>query len=396
MDNTIDLGAMGLGRGGLRSHQVHFYEHEDVLYQAVSTFVAEGIAAGDPIVIIATEAHRRAFCDRLRSQGTSLDAALQAGQLLLWDARETLSRFMDGAMPDWNRFLATVGATVDRVARWHDTGHVRAYGEMVDSLWRDGKPDAAIRLEEMWNDLQHGRSFDLLCAYSMGSFYKEPAALARVCATHSHVLPFRAAAEASSSPVPVPRRGARAAPGGRERPTRRVAPAAHPGGPERAAHEGDRRDRRRGDVGAGGTAVVDQVGAALEASSAALWLVSEDGREARLARAVGYAEEARARLEVLPLETAASTPALDALRLGEPIFIASQAELLARYPHLAGMVTVGRSYRIACLPDPRGREMLGSLAFTFDERSAIDDERARASCCSSRATAARRSSACGC
>lgn len=42
---------------------------------------------------------------------------------------------------------------------------VAAFGEMVALLWADGKMDAAIKLEELWNDLAHTNSFSLLCAY---------------------------------------------------------------------------------------------------------------------------------------------------------------------------------------------------------------------------------------
>jgi hypothetical protein len=62
---------------------------------------------------------------------------------------------------------------------------------MVDVLWREGNPQAAIRLEEMWNDLGRSHSFTLLCAYVMGNFFKERHGeqFRRVCETHSHVIP---------------------------------------------------------------------------------------------------------------------------------------------------------------------------------------------------------------
>ena len=59
---------------------------------------------------------------------------------------------------------------------------LRAYGEMVDVLWRRGEKSAALRLEELWNELQARRSFTLLCAYAMGKFYKEPADDPQLCA----------------------------------------------------------------------------------------------------------------------------------------------------------------------------------------------------------------------
>ena len=62
---------------------------------------------------------------------------------------------------------------------------------MVDLLWRDGNPEGAIRLEELWNALAEHYTFHLLCAYPMGNFYSEShaAQFEQVCRTHSHVFP---------------------------------------------------------------------------------------------------------------------------------------------------------------------------------------------------------------
>ena len=90
--------------------------------------------------------------------------------------------------PDPARFQAAVGELIaERTARAIGV-RSRAYGEMVDVLWKQGARSAAVRLEELWNDLQTRQSFSLLCAYAMGSFYKEPASAQRVCGTHTHVV----------------------------------------------------------------------------------------------------------------------------------------------------------------------------------------------------------------
>src|SRR3954464_2215397 len=67
----------------------------------------------------------------------------------------------------------------------------RAYGEMVDVLWKDGNIDGAIAVEELWNELATKYSFSLLCAYSMGNFFKEAHthSFKQICGTHGNVLP---------------------------------------------------------------------------------------------------------------------------------------------------------------------------------------------------------------
>jgi hypothetical protein len=80
---------------------------------------------------------------------------------------------------------------------------IRAYGEMVDLLWKDGATTAAIRLETLWNQLARSDDFDLMCGYSMGNFYKG-AALDAITRQHTHVMPSDGGA-----PVPFDRRADR-------------------------------------------------------------------------------------------------------------------------------------------------------------------------------------------
>jgi PAS domain S-box-containing protein len=167
----------------LHHHAVQFYEEEGFLVEHVAEFLAEGVREGEPCIVIATPEHNAAFDARLRSLG------IDTGRIIYADARATLERFLDRGMPDAQRFRRVVGGALRKAGG--AAGHVRAYGEMVDLLWRDGEPDAAIRLEELWNDLAHRQTFSLLCAYPMGNFYKESdrAAFEKICETHTLVRP---------------------------------------------------------------------------------------------------------------------------------------------------------------------------------------------------------------
>lgn len=179
------------GDSGRCAHVVQFYDGDDFLSNRVADFLAEGFTVGQPAVVIATEAHRLAFNEHLRQKGVDVDGLIAGGQFLSLDARETLAAFMDGSMPSAALFKATVGVTIAESLRRNAGASLRAYGEMVDLLWCDGNPEAAIALEELWNDLANLHTFSLLCAYNMGSFYKQAHAdgFRQVCQTHTHVLP---------------------------------------------------------------------------------------------------------------------------------------------------------------------------------------------------------------
>jgi signal transduction histidine kinase len=172
-------------------HAVQFYEGEGFLFDNVAHFVGAGLDAGEAVVIIATEAHRAAFAARLRLQGFDVAAAGASGQLTLLDARETLAHFMIGDQPDPERFRSVVGGTLEASRAFAPTTRVRAYGEMVDLLWREGNRPAAIQLETLWNELGQTQAFSLLCAYVMGNFNHalDREQFQEVCRTHSHVIP---------------------------------------------------------------------------------------------------------------------------------------------------------------------------------------------------------------
>jgi signal transduction histidine kinase len=171
------------------THAVQFYEEEEFLFDAVAHFLVGGLQAGDRVVVIATAAHREGFLERLQAVGVE---AMESGQLVLLDAPETLAKFMVGGMPDPDLFRDFIGRVMATLkGEGHRRARVRAYGEMVDILWREGNSRAAIRLEELWNIAGKDHSFSLLCAYVMGNFYKEgdEARFFEVCRNHSHVIP---------------------------------------------------------------------------------------------------------------------------------------------------------------------------------------------------------------
>ena len=152
----------------------------------VSGFVAEGLALGQPALIIATKPHIDCIVNNLTAATIDVKALKQKGNLLLLDARETLATFMANGQPDPDFFKASASGALGKLARGRTTT-IRAYGEMVDVLWKDGMSAAAIKLEMLWNRLANTHDFSLLCGYAMGNFYKD-ATIDDVCRHHTHVV----------------------------------------------------------------------------------------------------------------------------------------------------------------------------------------------------------------
>lgn len=178
-------------------HVVQFYESDPFLVGSVSNFIAAGLAAGDWAIVVATRVHRNAIHRKLRAQGCNVELARGRGQYVALDAAETLAKFMVDGVPDAQLFHEVIGKLVAEVARDH---RLRAFGEMVALLWAQDNREAAIRLEELWNDLGKAHSFALLCAYPMHGFGSDSleGSFSSVCTCHSRVMPAESYANLST------------------------------------------------------------------------------------------------------------------------------------------------------------------------------------------------------
>ena len=182
MDKTSSIHA--------RHHAVQFYENDSSLFTTVAGFLSQGLVEGHPAIIIATADHTAAILEHLSGRMIDVEKARELGELIVLDAHQTLASFMVEERPDAARFEASVGRVVGDLLRDRSNRTlVRAYGEMVDVLWKDGRENAAIQLELLWNSLAGRYGFALLCGYAMGSFFKQTDRLEEVRRHHTHVLP---------------------------------------------------------------------------------------------------------------------------------------------------------------------------------------------------------------
>src|SRR4051812_1913333 len=189
-----------LARVGATAHLVQFYDEERFLCGTVCEYVTAGFAAGEPVVIIATAAHQKAFVNALRAKSFDVERAQVSRLLTFLDAEETLARFMRAGAPDGKLFRLFVGSLVRELrVQWQERP-ARAYGEMVDVLWKSGNRQAAIQLEQLWNELGKDETFSLVCGYGMDGFHsaQDLADFERVCACHSHVIPTESFCEQKS------------------------------------------------------------------------------------------------------------------------------------------------------------------------------------------------------
>lgn len=168
-------------------HAVRFYENEKSLSQIVAEFLADGLAAGNPGIVVAAPSQRAAIVRELLARSWDVVHLQRSGDLVLLDAKDTLAAFMTEGGLDAEAFRNIMCEAIKSACRGRVDCTVRIYGQMVDILWQDGEKQAALRLEMLWNQLAQTQAFSLMCGYAMGHFYKD-AHVDDVCSHHTHVI----------------------------------------------------------------------------------------------------------------------------------------------------------------------------------------------------------------
>jgi DNA-binding NarL/FixJ family response regulator len=170
-------------------HEVQFYSDDALLLDTFARFIAIALKSGRAAIVIITEPHRDGLVSRLRAQGIDVEASTQQGTYIQLDVAKTLSTFMVNDMPDAARFFEVVSGLIEAAAKAAKHSRVVACGECSPLLMAEGKPDAAIQLEPLWDEVGKTLGVDILCGYALNSFHGEEGkhVFQSICAEHSAV-----------------------------------------------------------------------------------------------------------------------------------------------------------------------------------------------------------------
>lgn len=173
-----------------RNHELFFYDNEDAFVNSVASFASSALAAGHAAVVVATKPHRDSISDALRRKNIDVEAALRQGTYVSLDAAEALSTFMVNGWPDPARFLQGFCKVIESASRAATAVNPRVaiFGEAVTLLCDQGDTGAAVRLEQLGNDLAGRFDVDILCAYPLSLCTEQREyAIKQICAEHSAV-----------------------------------------------------------------------------------------------------------------------------------------------------------------------------------------------------------------
>ena len=155
-----------------RSHEVEFYSDDAAFVAGFTRFIEAALEAGNAVIVVATDSHRKSLLQRLQEHGVDI-AAVEQGRYVSLDVADTLSTFMVNDLPDPARFFRVAGDLIAPAAQATLAGRVAICGECASILWAEGKADAAIQVEQFCNQLTKRYGIDILCGFSLSSFSRE-------------------------------------------------------------------------------------------------------------------------------------------------------------------------------------------------------------------------------
>jgi PAS domain-containing protein len=172
-------------------HAVQFYETDKGLIKALAQHFGPALVAGGSAIVVATPTHLRDLSEELAARGVDLESARATHRYIELDAAETLERIMLHGWPDPDRFKATVGQLIARTEALAEERRVLVFGEMVALLWNEGRHEATLRLEQIWNDFAENHRLFLICGYPLNLFSRSDhrKMFFNICGEHTHINP---------------------------------------------------------------------------------------------------------------------------------------------------------------------------------------------------------------
>ena len=173
----------------VRVHKVAFHRDDESLVDDFTRFIEVALRMENPVIVIATEPHRTNLRQRLEARGRDIATAMQEGTYISLDANDMLSEVMVNDWPDSTRFLKVASDLIMKAAKAAKGKHFRvaACGECAPTLIAQGKPEAAVQMEHLWDKIARSNYIDILCGYLLRDFQTEESSpiFERICVAHS-------------------------------------------------------------------------------------------------------------------------------------------------------------------------------------------------------------------
>jgi DNA-binding NarL/FixJ family response regulator len=167
-----------------RGHTAEFYSDDSAFVVGFANFIETALNTGYSVIAVATESHLNSLYQTLQARSLNLGAAIEQQRFIGLDVADILPTFMVNDLPDPDRFFKVVGDLIASQAAAVENPRVAICGECGSTLWAQGNADGAIQVEQLCNQLARRYGMNVLCGFSLSSFYREEdkKTFQRICA----------------------------------------------------------------------------------------------------------------------------------------------------------------------------------------------------------------------
>jgi DNA-binding NarL/FixJ family response regulator len=151
-----------------RRHEAAFYSNNELFLEDWTSIAADALTTGATFIVLAVDEHRNRLPAMLEARGVNVARAVRDGRFISFSVAEAISQWMVDGFPDETRFWPAVTSVMLAAARasTSEPPHVVACGECAPRLCARGDARAAIRLEQLWDEVATIYNLDVFCGYS--------------------------------------------------------------------------------------------------------------------------------------------------------------------------------------------------------------------------------------
>jgi DNA-binding NarL/FixJ family response regulator len=177
--------------GDTGAHTLHLRAGDDSFHDDVVEMLLAAIARDEMAVVLGTAGLRASIASRLNAAGCDVAAMRGQGRYCEFDAAGALSKVMRNGRPDRSQ----VAKMVDDLERLRlgcgprGRSRVTLFGEMAGLLLQDGHLEAAVQLEQTWDELTRTLPYLTICSYPARTLHPERYSdvWMAMCAQHSAI-----------------------------------------------------------------------------------------------------------------------------------------------------------------------------------------------------------------
>ena len=153
----------------IRRHEALYYSTEALLLDRWASVAEEALDESATFLLLTTPSREQRLRAMLEKRGANLPVPISEGRYVSLGVDETLSKFMVGDRLDETRFWTAATSLMLSLAKAStaEQPHVVACGECAPTLCVRGNAEAAVRLEQLWDELTRTYNLDTVCGFAL-------------------------------------------------------------------------------------------------------------------------------------------------------------------------------------------------------------------------------------